>query len=392
MQDFDQVIDRRESASIKWRRYPEDVLPLWVADMDFTAPQPVRDALQARLQHGIFGYEAPTPRLAEIVAERMQRLYGWQVSPQAVVATPGVIAGFNAAARTVCAPGEGILVQPPVYPPFLKMDMAGMVGQMAPLQRVEANARVEYEVDWERFASSLHSNGVRSRMFLLCNPHNPTGQVYTRPELERMAEICLAEDLVVCSDEIHSELLLGGARHTPIGSLSPEIERRTITLIAPSKTFNIPGLFCAFAIIPDEDLRRRFARTVESLSLHVSSLGLTAAEAAYSGACDGWLADLRVYLADNRDYLRKFVQLRLPGVQSSLPQATYLAWLDCGELRRASAIGSSPYEFFLQHARVALNDGGEFGPGGEDFLRLNFGCPRTTLVQALERMQMALGI
>jgi cystathionine beta-lyase len=392
MYDFDRVIDRSNTGSIKWHRYAPDVLPLWVADMDFPAPEPVRAALQRCLDHGIFGYEAPSRRLADAVAGRMQRLYGWKVDPQAVVATPGVIAGFSAAARTVCAPGEGVVVQPPVYPPFLKLDLAGMVVQPAPLRRADRDGQVDYELDREAFAEAFHSGSARSRMFLLCNPHNPTGQAYSRADLEFMGGLCLEQDAILCSDEIHSELLLGDTRHVPAATLSPELERRCITLVAPSKTFNVPGLFCAFAIVPDESLRRRYVHTVESQAMHVNSLGLAAAEAAYSGECDDWLAALRGYLTANRDLLFDFVRANLPGVRMTLPQATYLAWLDCAELRRSGKIPGVPHEFFLQQAKVALNDGREFGPGGEDFVRLNFGCPRATLEQALQRMQASLGI
>jgi cystathionine beta-lyase len=392
MYDFDRLIDRRTTGSIKWQRYPQEVLPLWVADMDFPAPAPVRAALQRCLDHGVFGYEAPSRRLAETVAARLERLYGWKVDPQAVIATPGVIAGFSAAARTVCAPGEGVVVQPPVYPPFLKLDLAGLTVQHAPLRRADADGQVHYALERDAFRGAFHSGAARSRMFLLCNPHNPTGQVYSRAELEFMVDTCLGEEAILCSDEIHSELLLGEARHLPAATLSPGIEMRSITLIAPSKTFNVPGLFCAFAIVPDESLRRRFAHTAESLAMHINSLGLAAAEAAFSGECDDWLAALRSYLTANRNFLFDFVRENLPGVRMTLPQATYLAWLDCGELQRSGRISGTPYQFFLKQAKVALNEGREFGPGGENFVRLNFGCPRATLEQALLRIQTALGI
>ena len=391
--NFDSIIERRGTNSIKWRQYPEDVLPLWVADMDFAAPEPIRAALQRFVEHGVFGYEFPTKELRETVAARMQTLYGWQVSPDAVVATPGVVAGFTLAAHALCTAGQGILVQPPVYPPFLKVhENAGLVRQDAPLALETDGSTLRYAVDFDIFQKAVHSGGARTGMFLLCNPHNPTGQVYTRDDLARMADICLKNDIFICSDEIHSEILLGGAKHFPIAALDPEIADHTITLIAPSKTFNVPGLFCGFAIIPNQDLLERYKKTVERMAMHVSSPGLAAAQVAFSGECDEWLAALRAYLTGNRDFLVEFVRDELDGIRTTVPDATYLAWLDCTELVKSGKISGTPHEFFLKQAKVALNEGREFGSGGEGFVRLNFGCPRAILVEALARMKTALGV
>ena len=391
--NFDSIIERRDTNCIKWRHYPEDVLPLWVADMDFAAPEPVRKALQCSLEHGVLGYEMPTRELCETVAARMQTLYGWQVAPDAVVATPGVVAGFTVAAHTLCNPGQGILVQPPVYPPFLKVhEGGGWVSQPAPLVLETEGSTLRYRLDFDGFQKALHSGGAKTGMFLLCNPHNPTGQAYTRDELGRMADICLENNVVICSDEIHSELLLDGTRHLPSAALDPKIADRTVTLIAPSKTFNIPGLFCGFAIIPNKDLLARYKQTLERLAMHVNSLGLVAAQVAFSGECDEWLAALRTYLTGNRDFLVESIQNEFPGIRTTVPEATYLAWLDCTDLVRSAKISGTPHEFFLKQAKVALNEGREFGVGGEGFVRLNFGCPRTTLVEALGKMKSALGV
>ncbi len=391
--DFDRVIDRRGTNSIKWKRYPENILPLWVADMDFAAPEPVISTLRARLEHGILGYELPSQELLETVAARVYRLYNWKVTPDMVVATPGVVAGFVAAAHTVCVQGQGILVQPPVYPPFLHVhENIRLVRQDALLASSKNGSSLRYEVDFDVFEQAVHSAGAKTGMFLLCNPHNPTGQVYTEKDLIRMAAICLQNDVVICSDEIHSELLLGGAEHFPVAALNPEIAGHTITLVSPSKTFNIPGLFCGFAIIPNKDLLERYKKTIESLAMHVSCLGLAAAQTAFSGECDGWLAALRRYLTGNRDFLVSFVQRELPGIRTTVPDATYLAWLDCNDLIEAGKITASPAEFFLKQAQVGLNDGVDFGAGGSGFVRLNFGCPRPILVEALKRIKSALGL
>jgi cysteine-S-conjugate beta-lyase len=390
---FDSIIDRRDTNSIKWRHYPQDVLPAWVADMDFAAPEPILAALRRLVEHGVFGYESPSDELRETVAARMQTLYGWQVSPDAVVATPGVVAGFTLAANALCTAGQGLLVQPPVYPPFLKVHgSTGMLRQDAPLALETGASTLRYAVDFDVFQKAIHSVGAKTGMFLLCNPHNPTGQVYSRDDLMRMADICLKNDIFICSDEIHSEILLGGAKHLPIAALDPEIADRTITLIAPSKTFNIPGLFCGFAIIPNKELLERYKKTVECMAMHVSGPGLAAAQVAFSGACDGWLAALRTYLTANRDFLVEFVREELPDIRTTVPDATYLAWLDCNTLVTSGKMAGTPHEFFLKLGKVALNEGRDFGAGGEGFVRLNFGCPRTSLVEVLTRMKSALGV
>ncbi len=384
---FDAVTDRRASNSIKWNRYGADVLPMWVADMDFRAPAPVLEALRRAVDHGVFGYEMPSRALLETVAARMEKLYAWQIEPQMVVAIPGLVSGFNAAAWAVCAPGEGVLMQTPVYPPFLQTpENVGLTRQWAELVCERQGSTLRYRVDWEAFETATHSGGVPTRLFLLCNPHNPIGQVYTHADLLHIADVCERQDIIICSDEIHSELLLGETSFTPIAALSPEIAARTITLIAPSKTFNVAGLFCGFAIIPDPGLRERYKNVLERLTLHVNNLGMVAAQVAFSGVCDDWLAALKSYLTANRDFMVDFVRTRLPGLRVSVPEATYLAWLDCNDLIAQGRIPGSPYDFFLKEAKVALNDGADFGPGGQGFVRLNFGCPRALLAEGLERL------
>lgn len=394
--NFDHVPDRRRTNSIKWTYYPQDVLPLWVADMDFLSPPAITGALRAAVEHGLFGYELANAQLKETVAARMDSLYGWKVSPDAVITTPGIVSAFNIAAWAIDRPdaptGQGILFQPPVYFPFLEVGKnTGLVSQPAPLARVnDGDRRLRYEIDFDVFEQAMHSGGAQTAMFLLCNPHNPTGQVYSHAELARLAEICLKNDVLICSDEIHSELLLGAAQHFPIATLSSEIEARSITLIAPSKTFNTPGLFCGFAIIPDMALREAFRKQSERLVQHTSSLSLAAAQAAFSGACDEWLAELLVYLTANRDFAVDFIEKELPDIRTAVPDATYLLWLDCTKLVASGKIAGSPFSFFVKEAKVALNDGTPFGPGGENFVRLNFGCPRSTLEEALERIKKAL--
>jgi cystathionine beta-lyase len=378
---FDRVVDRRASDSNKWHKFPADVLPLWVADMDFPSPPAVVDALRARVEHGFFGYLREHNELPAVVAERLAKRYGWRVSPEAVVALPGVIAGFNQALRALTSPGDGLLVQTPVYPPILRA--AGNHGLRRDEHALTRGADGRYAVDLETFGASFRD---RTRAFLLCNPHNPVGRLYGRTELEGMAAACLRRDVAIVADEIHCDLLLDGRQHVPMASLAPEIEQHTITLMAPSKTFNLPGLKCAVGIVPDAELRQRFVAAGADLVPKINLLGYTAAVAAYREA-DAWLDELLAYLADNRDFLVEQVRTRLPGVAVAPPEATYLAWLDC---RGAAPAAADPYTFFLERARVALSDGSAFGPGGAGFVRLNFGCPRPLLAHALERMRAAL--
>jgi cystathionine beta-lyase len=239
-----------------------------------------------------------------------------------------------------------------------------------------------YEIDWDIFEKQVKKAG----MFLLCNPHNPLGIIFSRRELLKMAKICIQNNVLIVSDEIHSELLLDGNSFTPLAKLSAEIAKHTITLVAPSKTFNVPGLFCGFAIIPDKELRERYEKEVNRLRLHVSSAGLYAAQTAFSGQCDGWLAELRRYLTANRDFMVEYVAENMPKVRMTIPDATYLGWLDFTQ----TGIVGSPYEFFLKNAKVAVSEGRMFGASGEGHVRLNFGTSQKLLEQGLDKMRKAL--
>jgi cystathionine beta-lyase len=376
--DFDLPIDRRRSDSTKWHVYAPDVLPLWTADMDFRVPEPVVAALRARVEHGVFGYCFEPPELRDVIVERLARLYGWRVEPEAVVIGTGVFAGFHQVCRVAAAPQDGILVQPPVYPPiFGAAKHNGSVHQEAPLV-MRPDGR--WEIDFDAFEAAVDD---RTRLFIFCNPHNPVGRIFSRADLEHLAAISLRRNVLICSDEIHCDLLFDGGRHVPIASLDPEVARRSVTLMAPSKTFNVPGLRCSFAIIPDASLRRHFAG--EGDFSDVNNMGLVAALAAYRDGQE-WLDQLLAYLQANRDFVLEFVRAEMPGIEMVAPEATYLAWMDC----RQSGIAGSPQKFFLERARVALQDGAWFGTRGQGFVRLNFGCPRATLTQALERMRDAM--
>jgi cystathionine beta-lyase len=385
--DFDTLPLRRGTDSGKWGKYKDDVLPMWVADMDFRSPEPVILALHARVEHGVFGYPLgldgdPRENMAirQVIIERLARLYGWQVLPEELVFIPGVVTGFNLACQMVSAPQAGVLVQTPVYHPILHApEYTGMLLQEAQL----VNQDLHYSIDFEAFEAAITA---QTRLFILCNPHNPVGRVYTHNDMASLAEICLRKGLLICSDEIHSDLVYPPHRHIPLASLDPQIARKTITLMAPSKTFNLPGLKFSFAIIQNPELRKRYQRAGRALVGWINIFGWTAALAAYQEGQD-WLDQLLVYLQANRDFLSAYLRREIPGVAMREPEGTYLAWLDC----RHAGIPGNPYEFFLEKARVAFNDGKIFGSGGEGFVRLNFGCPRSMLVEALQRMKTALG-
>ena len=367
----------------KWTYYPKDVLPMWVADMDFPAPKPILDELHKVVDQGVLGYELPPRALFETVAARMDHLYKWKVKPDAIVATPGIVSGFNAAARTFASPKKGVLVQTPVYNEFHELkNNLGIPQINASLVKIVKGNVLRYEIDWDIFKRQIKKAG----MFLLCNPHNPLGIIFSRKDLLRMAELCIANDVIIVSDEIHSELLLGDSPFTPIAKLSSEIAKRTVTLIAPSKTYNVPGLFCGFAVIPNRDLRDRYQKEVNHLRLHVNSMGLYAARIAYSGRCDGWLKELRQYLTGNRDFLVEYVTKHMPNVRTTIPDATYLGWLDFTQ----TEISDSPFKFFMENAKVALSDGNIFNPDREGYVRINFGTSRRLLKQGLDRMRRAM--
>jgi cystathionine beta-lyase len=385
--DFDELRDRRCSESIKWRKYDEDILPMWVADMDFLSPEPVIRTLRERVEHGFFGYpdcisddpDRPSV-LQQVIIERLARLYGWQVLPDEIIFIPGVVTGFNLACHALVSPTEAVMVQTPVYPPILgAAKETGIQGQEMELT---LNPDGSYDVDWEAFERSLSS---QSKLFILCNPHNPVGKVFRKDELLRMAEICLKHGVMICSDEIHCDLVFSGHEHIPIAALDPEISKNTITLMAPSKTFNLAGLQCSFAILQNAELRKRYRHAKGGLVPWVNLIGMVAAQSAYQQG-DSWLAQLLQYLEANRDFLCDYVSQELPGVKLGKPEGTYLAWLDC----RQAGILQNPCLFFLEKGRVACNDGETFGRGGQGFVRLNFGCPRSTLVEGLERIKEAL--
>ncbi len=374
--DFDTPIDRCGTSSLKWARFEgRDVIPMWVADMDFPAPPAVLDAIRGHLDHGVLGYTVPGDELAATVVDALARDHGWEVDPAWLVWLPGVVPGLNIACRMIRDPGRRVLVTTPVYPPF--MSAPGNWGHhMADVPLAPRDGRLTF--DLEAFRERARGG---ADLFLLCNPENPAGIAHTRAELEAVAEFCLSRGILVCSDEIHCGLILDpGVEHIPFASLSNDVARNCIVLMAPSKTYNIPGLCCSFAVIPNRDLKGRFLRAMRGIVPEVNALGYTACNAAYR---DGrqWRGDLLDYLAANRDLVEQAVA-RMPGLTMRHVEATYLAWIDCREA------GMTDPTAFFERAGVGLSDGGAFGTRG--FVRLNFACPGSLLRKGLERMRHAL--
>lgn len=377
--DFDQVRERRGSDSVKWKKYGNEVLPLWVADMDFISAEPIQRALRQRVDQGFFGYTQPSQELCLVIQERMKRIYQWKIQEAELFFLPGLVAGLNLSFYAFAGPEDEILVQPPVYPHFIKDPV--IHGRRVVDPPLVQNGDT-YEIDFDAFERMITE---RTKVFILCNPHNPVARVYTLKELGRMAEICLRHHLIICSDEIHCDLLYPGYRHIPISTLSPEVADQTVTLMAPSKTYNLAGLSCGFAIIQNPELQKIWKNITLGLVPSMNIMGQVAALAAFKEGQE-WLDQVLGYLKENRDFLSRTIRDQLPGVRMARMEATYLAWLDC----RDSGISGKPFDFFLKKAKVALNDGVEFGRGGEGFVRLNFACPRKILTEALDRMAAAL--
>jgi len=379
--DFDTPVERRGTDSQKWQKYAgRDVLPLWVADMDFRSPPEVIAALQARVDHGVFGYARPVPAMTAAVVAMLQARHGWTIEPAWLVWLPGLVVGLNVAARAFARRGEAVLCTPPVYPPFMTAPAhQGRAVLTAPLALNSAERR--WEIDWDALERAVTP---QTRLFFLCHPHNPVGRVFRRDELTRLAGFCLRHDLLLCSDEIHCDLILDDLRHVPAALLGPEIARRTITLLAPSKTYNLPGFGTSLAVIPDAELRARFVRATAGIVAEVNVLGYTACAAAYREG-EPWRQALLAYLRGNRALLLAALDRDLPGVRLEAPiEATYLAWLN------VAALGLPDPAAHFERAGVGLSDGRHFGAAPARYLRLNFGCPRATLAEALARMKRAL--
>ena len=373
MQDFDIVIDRKHST--KWKKYKDTgVLPMWIADMDFKAPQAVSDLLKVRLDSGDFGYTDAPNELRDVIVERLKVSYDWTVERNEILFIPGVVSGLNTVCRAWVKPDESIITAAPIYPPFLE----------APA----TNGRELIKIDTDPVGGGYHypllalRNAItsKSRLLLLCNPFNPIGRVLSFSELREIVDICLDHHLLICSDEIHCDLVFDGRTHIPLAKVDERIEQSLVTLISPGKTYNIAGIGGGIAIIKNKSLREKFLEASHGVVGDVSLFSYAAMLAAYRD-CESWRKQVINYLQDNRNYCENRVE-KIPGIKMNKVEATYLAWLDVRDLKLDDALS------FFEEAGVGLSDGEDFG--GPGFMRLNFGCPRAILTEAWDRIAWAV--
>ncbi len=372
---FDPIIDRAGTGSVKWEKYSgSDIIPMWVADMDFAVPPPVIEALKKRADHGIFGYTLAEQCHYDAVVDWVRYRHGWQIEPEWIVWMSGLVSALNTVCRGFAEEGQEVISFTPIYIPFLQAPSnMGRRLLRCPLKRVDGR----YTFDLERFESLITEN---TKVLLLCSPGNPVGRVWSESELRNIGEICIANDIVICSDEIHCDLTLDGAIHYPTAKVSLEIAGRTITLMAPSKTFNVPGLGCSFAIISNDSLRRQFKHAGKGIVPHVNTFGYTACKAAFNDSRQ-WHGRLLEYLSGNRKLVYEMIN-SIDGMWVDKSEATYLAWINIEGLNI-----EKPVEFF-EKTGVGIEDGADYG--GKGFIRMNFGCPRARLVEGLNRIEKAV--
>lgn len=392
--DFDLVYDRKNTDSIKWNLAPslfgcEDVIPMWVADMDFPVAQPIVEALQRRAEHPFYGYARAGESVIEAIINRLKYKFNWKIEPEWVVFTPGVVPALHVAIRSLTHPGDGIVLQPPVYHPFYPAVTASGCQIVANNLKL-ANGR--YEMDYAGLESRLAASSEifggpnRVKAILFCNPQNPVGRLWGREELVRLGEIALNHGAAVISDEIHCEILFKGYRHVPFASISAEFAQNSIVCLSPSKTFSLAGLEISTIIIPNRRMRESFESIRGGILPSPNLFGYVALEAAYRYG-DEWLEQVLEYLQGNLDFLQAYVSDKIPRIKVIPPQGTYLIWLDC---RGLGLDNQALKRFMCQEARVGLEDGYVFGEAGSGFQRMNIACPRSLLAEALQRIEKAV--
>jgi cystathionine beta-lyase len=382
MYNFDKIVDRENTSSLKYdfrQAYfgKDNVLPMWVADMDFETPDFIRDAVVERAKHPIYGYSVREDGYYQSIADWVKRRHNWKIQKEWIVHSPGIVPALNFSIQSFTLPGDAVIVQPPVYFPFF---LAINDHQRIQLTNPLLFNGQSYHINFDE----LEQQAKQAKMLFLSNPHNPVGRCFRREELFRIGEICLANDVLIVSDEIHNDLILPGFKHTPIADLSDELAEITITCIAPSKTFNLAGLATSSVIIKNEELRTKFTKTIADLHLGNGNLfGAVASQAAYTHG-DRWLDELMEYINSNFQLLDSFLQSELPFLKMIKAEATYLAWIDF------SATGLTDEEIrekLVQEAGLGFSQGSIFGPGGEGFQRMNLAAPRATVRKALESLK-----
>jgi cystathionine beta-lyase len=384
--DFAKVIERRKTNSLKWDGVlklfgDEDVLPMWVADMDFKAPPPVIEALTQRAEEGIYGYPLKPPSYYDAFIDWTRRHHDWKVEKEWLTFSPGSMTGLSVMILALSRPGDGVLVQPPVYYPFFEaIENNGRQVVSNPLTLKDGRYHMDFQ-DLEKRA------GDNVKLLILCSPANPVGRVWKEEDIKRVGELCLKNNIILISDEIHSDIVYPLFKHTPTATISKELAQITITCMAPSKTFNLAGLKSSVIIIPDRDLRHRYNQFLKNIRIHMDNVfGMAAFESAYKFGQD-WLTEFLIYLYNNLEFTTQYFEERIPRIKVIAPEATYLVWLDCRDL---GLNNRELKDFMIKKAKVGLDDGPIFGQGGEGFQRLNIACPRTTLEEGLRRIEKAV--
>lgn len=383
--NFDRRIDRSNTYSVKWDYMKElneksDILPLWVADMDFKCPKPVIDAIIKRAAHGIYGYADIPKTLNKLITGWLEKRHNWKIEDESVSYVPGVVAAIKYAIRAFTHQGDSILIQTPVYTPFFSsIERNERQIVLNPLKLVNGH----YEMDLEDLVSKLKNN---VRMMILCSPHNPGGMVWKEKELSKVARLCCKEGVILLSDEIHSDLVYKGQKHIPVASVSKNIEQNSITCFAPSKTFNVAGLAASAIIIPNDAYREKYQKEIANTGCEINLMGIVAMEAAYQYG-EEWLDQMLDYLESNLDFLEHYIAEKIPEIRMIKPEATFLAWLDFRGLKMEK---EQLDELLIKEAGVFLNEGSSYGKEGAGFKRLNFACSRTLLSEALHRIEKAV--
>lgn len=391
--NFDKIINRKGTNCLKYdyaveRGKPADVLPLWVADMDFTVSEEITKSLHAAVDHGIYGYTQPKDAYYNAITNWMEKNHNWKTKREWIMKTPGVVFALGAAVKAFTKPGDAVLIQNPVYYPFtniIRDNDRRVIDNTLVYEKRVTEGKSQYSIDYEDFERKIVQENIK--LFILCNPHNPVGRVWNREELQYLGEICLRHHVIVVSDEIHNDFVYPGFEHTVFANVDPRFAEFTVTCTAPSKTFNLAGLQISNIFISNETLREAFQKEIDKIGYdEPNALGAVACEAAYRGGQE-WLDQLRAYLLENLNFLRAYLQEKIPQIHLVEPEGTYLVWLDCSEL---GISGKELDQFIVEKAGLWLDGGAMFGPSGADFQRVNIACPRATLELALDKLKAAV--
>lgn len=391
--NFDKIINRKGTNCLKYdyaveRGKPADVLPLWVADMDFTVSEEITKSLHAAVDHGIYGYTQPKDAYYNAITNWMEKNHNWKTKREWIMKTPGVVFALGAAVKAFTKPGDAVLIQNPVYYPFtniIRDNDRRVIDNTLVYEKRVTEGKSQYSIDYEDFERKIVQENIK--LFILCNPHNPVGRVWNREELQYLGEICLRHHVIVVSDEIHNDFVYPGFEHTVFANVDPRFAEFTVTCTAPSKTFNLAGLQISNIFISNEKLREAFQKEIDKTGYdEPNALGAVACEAAYRGGQE-WLDQLRAYLLENLNFLRTYLQEKIPQIHLVEPEGTYLVWLDCSEL---GISGKELDQFIVEKAGLWLDGGAMFGPSGSDFQRVNIACPRATLELALDKLKAAV--